>query len=146
MVYCTSLHFLRHEQWRTDGTGSEKHHVVWTWPAQVHHIKQTYLKSEQVSGYGPGAPMSQKRTKLVVSVACCFQHSASAVSTSYSIYFFLYKLFKLWILSSAPCIQLFEEGVDFFFFKEYGCSKTERIRKWSGVLSNALLRVHYKDE
>lgn len=27
MIYCTSLHFLRHEQWRTDGTGSEKHHI-----------------------------------------------------------------------------------------------------------------------
>lgn len=33
-----------------------------------------------------------------------------------------------------------------FFFKEYGCSKTERIQKWPGALSNALLNVRYKDE
>lgn len=52
MIYCTSLHFLRHEQWRTDGTGSEKHHDVkkalsfLTRPAQVHHIKQTHSTSE----------------------------------------------------------------------------------------------------
>lgn len=32
------------------------------------------------------------------------------------------------------------------FFKGYGCSKTERIQKWLGALSNALLKVHYKDE
>lgn len=61
----------------------------------------------------------------------------------------LYKLFRLWILHSAPFILLSEEGVDcflFFVFKEYGCSKTERIQKWLGALSNALLKVHYKDE
>lgn len=32
------------------------------------------------------------------------------------------------------------------FFKGYGCSKTERIQKWLGASSNALLKVHYKDE
>lgn len=31
------------------------------------------------------------------------------------------------------------------FFKEHGCSKTERIQEWLGALSNALLKVHYKD-
>lgn len=58
---------------------------------------------------------------------------------------FLHKLVRLWVLYSAPLIPLFEEGVD-FFFKEYGCSKTERIQKWAGALSNALLNVRYKDE
>lgn len=45
-----------------------------------------------------------------------FKHQLQFVS--------LYRLFRLWILYSAPFILLFEEGVD--VFKEYGCSKTER--------------------
>lgn len=69
------------------------------------------------------------------------------ISCKHQIQFvFLHKLVRLWIVYSAPLILLFEEGVEFFCVKEYGCSKTERIRKWLGALSNALLKVHYKDE
>lgn len=53
------------------------------------------------------------------------------------------------ILPSSSLLS--EEGVGFIFFycilffKEYGCSRTERIQKWLGALSNALLKIHYKD-
>lgn len=142
--------FLRHERWCTDGTYSEKHHVVWTRPTQGHHVKQTRSKSEQVSGHGPGAPtvrrwchVPSKRTKLMVSRSRCFQLFASTVSTSYSRFFFTnssnFGFYILLLLFS------FLRRV-WMLFKEYGCSKTERIQKWPGGLSNALLRVHYKDE
>lgn len=78
-----------------------------------------------------------------------FKLSGSALSTGHSVFVFINSS-DFGFLHSAPLILLSEEGVDFFFsilfFKEYGCSKTERIQTWLGALSNALLRVRYKDE
>lgn len=121
-----------------------------TRPAQSRHIKQTHLKPALTDCLWPRSPAigdgaSRQWNNPVVSMllltfSISFKHQLPFV--------FLYKLVRLWILYSAPFILLSKDGVDFFFFffKEYGCSKTERIRKWLGALSNALLKVHYKDE
>lgn len=149
MIYCTSLHFLRHEQWRTDRTGSEKHHVFMDKASTGTPHQTTH------SSLSPGAPLMrgwrfQKKGPNAWFMSCCFRLSRSALSTGYSVFFFINSL-DFGFLHSAPLILLSEEGVDFFilfyyFFKEHGCSKTERIQTWLGALSNALLKVHYKDE
>lgn len=150
MIYCTSLHFLRHEQWRTDGTGSEKHHVFFDKAStSTPHQRDTLeVRADQLpwprSSCNERMALPEKRTKWMVHMSCCFKLSGSALSTSYS-WFFFTDSSDFWFLYSAPFILLFEKGVG-VFFKEYGCSKTERIRKWLGTLSNALLKVHYKDE
>lgn len=81
-------------------------------PAQVHHIKWTSSKSELTNCHGPGAPARRGwRLWFVCHVALnsldqLFKHQLQFVS--------LYRLFRLWILYSAPFILLFEEGVDVF--------------------------------
>lgn len=118
MVYCTSLHFLRHEQWHTDGTGSEKHHAVLTGPAQVQHVKRSNSKSEQVSGHGPGAPtvwgdaVSPKKDQICGFYVMLLSTLCISCKHQLQNVYFLCKLFKLWVLSSAPCIPVFEAGVD----------------------------------
>lgn len=76
----------------------------------------------------------------MVYMSCCFKLSGSALSTSCS-----FSLQTLQTLDSLLLLFCFLRRV-WIFFKEYGCSKTERIQKWLGALSNALLKVHYKDE
>lgn len=61
MIYCTSLHFLRHEQWRTDGTGSEKHHVFFDKASTSTPHQMDTLESELAACHVPGAPTLQGR-------------------------------------------------------------------------------------
>lgn len=93
MIYFTSLHFLRHEQWRTDGTGSEKHHVFidkasTSTPHRIDTLKVwadrlSWPRSSRNEGMerpekGPNAQFMSR----------CFKLSGSALSTSYSLFFF----------------------------------------------------------
>ena len=103
--------------------------------------------ADRLASPGPparGASASGQRTRRVVSASGRLALSGSALSTSYS----LFSLQTLQTLGFIFCsfYSAFRGGRGFFFFKGYGCSKTERIRKWLGALSNALLKVHYKDE
>lgn len=153
MVYCTSLHFLRHEQCK-DGMGFRKHHVcfdeagtstphrktlwVWTnWPLRP--------RSSKV-----GDNAFSQQTKRVA--ARHFTLPADPREAPVTVWSSWPALLPLdFILPSFSLLS--EEGMGFLFFfncvllfKEYGCSKTERIQKWLGALSNALLKIHYKDE
>lgn len=87
-------------------------------PAQVHPIKQTSSKSEltncmalELLPGGDGASGKGPDAWFVCHAALnsldqLFKHQLQFVS--------LYRLFRLWILYSAPFILLFEEGVDVF--------------------------------
>lgn len=72
-----------------------------------------------------------------------------AHSTGFPIFFSSSPDFGFYILLLLVCFPR-RAWVLFIYlfvcFKEYGCSKTERIQKWLGALSNALLKIHYKDE
>lgn len=117
-------------------TTSNRHTWSLSWP--------TAVAQELLQG-GDGA--SGKGTQHVVHVQLCFKLSGSALSTSYSLFSFTNSSdFGFYILLLLFCFSRRVRIFFFFFFKEHGCSKTERIRKWSGALSNALLKVHYKDE
>lgn len=146
MIYCTSLHFLRHEQWRTDGTGAEKQHVFTDKAGTSVHTKHApQVPAGSRSSGDEGTALPGNRTKRVVHVTPL---STLRIGLKHQWQFvFLYKLVRLWILHSAPLILLSKEGMDaFLFFKEHGCSKTERIPKWLGASSNALLKAHHNDE
>lgn len=147
MVYCTSLHFFK--AW----TMVYRWNIFWKASrcldkASTRTPRQTDTLKVW-AGQWPwprssyGSRVMPKRTKLMVSRSCYFQLFASTVSTSYSRFFFTnssnFRFYILLLLFS------FLRKV-WMLFKEYGCSKTERIQKWPGGLSNALLRVHYKDE
>lgn len=150
MVYCTSLHFLRHEQWHTDGTGSGKHHVFYEEASHKHttskitwSLNQPAAGAQELLWRGDGA--SGQRTKHMVCML--FLLSWSALSTGYS-FFFSFTNSSDFGFCTLLLLFCFCGGYGFLFlfFKECGCSKTERIQKWLGALSNALLKVHYKDE
>lgn len=118
----------------------------WTRPARAHHINGT-LQAEPWSSSGEGTAPPGKKGPNARFMSCCFKLSASAISTGYSVCFSINAL-AFGSLHSAPLNLLPEEGVDFIFiflillfFKEYGCSKTERIQTWLGALSNALQKV-----
>lgn len=74
MVYCTSLHFLRHEQCCKDGMGFRKHHVYFDEAGTSTPHQKTHFKSELTDHYGPGAPKVgdeafRQQTKHVVFIS-----------------------------------------------------------------------------
>lgn len=119
-----------------------------TRPARVHHVERIHTGPEPTDCRGPGAPTMrgwrfQVKGPNMWFKSRCFKLSGSASSTSYSVFFFTNSsVFGFYIL----LLSFFFPRRMWMFFKEYGCSKTERIPKWLGALSNALLNVHYKDE
>lgn len=154
MVYCTSLHFLRHEQCK-DGMGFWKHHVYFDEAG----TSTPHRKTLQVWTKRPLRPRSSKvgddafsqQNKRVAVRPFTLPRSREAPVTVWSSWPALLPVD--FILPSFSLLS--EEGMGFLFFsffncvlffKEYGCSKTERIQKWLGALSNALLKIHYKDE
>lgn len=152
MVYCTDLHFLRHEQCK-DGMGFQKHHVYFDEAG----TSTPHRKTLRVWTNRPLQPRSSKVWDDAFS-----QQSKGVAVHHFTLPRSTFTLVTVW--SSWPALLplnfifpsfslLSEEGMGFLFFfncvlffKEHGCSKTERIQKWLGALSNALLKIHYKDE
>lgn len=118
-----------------------------TRPARVPHVERTHSGPEP-DCRGPGAPTMRGWRFQIKGPNTWFKSrgsklSGSALSTSYSVFFFTNSsVFGFYIL----LLSFFLPRRVWMFFKEYGCSKTERIPKWLGALSNALLKVRYKDE
>lgn len=108
-----------------------------------------HSKSEQVGGHGPGAPMVQRWCHPETGPTCGFYVmllSTLCISCKHQLqYVFFFTNSSSFGFYLLLLVFSFLRRV-WMLFKEYGCSRTERIQKWSGVLSNALLRVHYKDE